>query len=292
MVSMKNVKFFIRGIRFIMSSCLEVFYTLRNALTSQSVLGERDAPVVSLTTYGSRTVRVFLTIESVAAGAVRPSRLILWLDDPEQRASLPKGLQRLQRRGLEILATEDYGPHKKYYPYVRAESDFTVSLVTADDDVYYMSSWLSTLARESKPLEDQVLAMRARRIAVSHGQLEPYGRWPLAAEGEMGANVFPTGVGGVLYPPFMLKRLKAEGDAFLEVCPRADDVWLHAQTLRSGRVARSIGRETLLSQIPVRGAGDGGLWQANVTGAGNDEQIAATYKPSDIARVVAAEDAL
>ena len=75
-------------------------------------------PVVSLTTYGKRIGTVYLTIESIARGYTLPSRVILWLDEESVFDNLPVSLQNLRKRGLEIKLCKNYGPHKKYYPYV------------------------------------------------------------------------------------------------------------------------------------------------------------------------------
>ena len=82
-----------------------------------------DAPVVvSLTSYGSRIRAVHLAVESMVHGTVRPQRLILWLREADVVADPPAPLARLVRRGLELRCTEDWGPHQKYYPYVRSRA--------------------------------------------------------------------------------------------------------------------------------------------------------------------------
>ena len=56
---------------------------LRNRLGRSPVATGGPGVVVSMTTYGKRVRTVHLAIESIARGAVRPARLILWLDEPE-----------------------------------------------------------------------------------------------------------------------------------------------------------------------------------------------------------------
>jgi hypothetical protein len=102
-------------------------------------------PVVSLTTHGGRILTVHLTIESIGRAKLRPSRMILWLDDVAKFRSLPATLGRLQKRGLEVKLSKNYGPHTKYYPYVESEETITQPLVTADDDILYPSYWLKKL---------------------------------------------------------------------------------------------------------------------------------------------------
>jgi hypothetical protein len=109
-------------------------------------VNEPGGPVVSLTTYGKRIEKVYFTVESIARGVVRPSRLILWIDEETLLINLPATIRRLQRRGLEILLCKDFGPHKKYYPYVQSQQTFDTPLVTADDDMFYPRDWLKQLA--------------------------------------------------------------------------------------------------------------------------------------------------
>jgi hypothetical protein len=53
---------------------------VRNRLSKKMVVSPGGEAVISLTTYGDRVDSVYLTIESIGAGTVRPRRLILWLD--------------------------------------------------------------------------------------------------------------------------------------------------------------------------------------------------------------------
>ena len=105
-----------------------------------------DVPViVSLTSYGPRIATVAHAVESIAAGRARPRRLILWLDDAARYQTRPAALRRLEARGLEILLTTDWGPHKKYFPALPIASAASLPLVTADDDILYPRFWLTRL---------------------------------------------------------------------------------------------------------------------------------------------------
>ena len=118
---------------------------LSNRFSRKAVATKEPGAVVSLTTYGRRVGAVHLAIESIARGDTKPSRLILWLDDAALFANLPRPLLRLEHRGLEIRLCKNYGPHKKYYPYVESQKAFPYPLATADDDVIYPRSWLAGL---------------------------------------------------------------------------------------------------------------------------------------------------
>lgn len=241
------------------------------------------APVaVSLTSYGKRIDTVHHTLESIAGGRVRPRRVVLWLEDGRVVQDPPPALARMQRRGLEIRHTEDWGPHKKYYPYAASIDRHEVPLVTADDDVLYGYRWLAFLVQAHRRHPDDVIAHRAHRIVLHDGRIAPYAQWEDVAPGEAGTRTFATGNSGVLYPPAMLDALREAGTAFTDCAPRADDVWLHATALRTGTTVRPC-HDGLTTYRSAPSGGTGGLRTANIFGGGNDEQIAATYSEEEVA---------
>ncbi len=232
-----------------------------NRTSRNSILGDADANV-SLTSYGKRISTVWQTIETIGAGNIRPRRLILWLDDAEALAQLPTTLQRLQARGLEVRPCPDYGPHKKYFPYVNDILPLhpVRTLVTADDDVLYPANWLKDLLSVHHP--NQVTAFRARLRVDA-----PYRSWPMCDTTEASEAVFATGTSGVAYPPTVLRTLRDRGDDFTRVCPHADDFWLHYATIASGMHARQV-RDTAALWWSVPIALNRGLWDG--TGEAND----------------------
>ncbi|MFC7671596.1 hypothetical protein ACFQWH_00845 [Mycolicibacterium sp. GCM10028919] len=238
---------------------------LTNRRSTRSIVGDGNGDGeanVSLTTYGKRTATVWKTIETIGSGTVRPRRLILWLDDAATVANPPATLQRLVSRGLEIRLCHDYGPHKKYFPYVQEifPEEPSVTLVTVDDDAYYPPTWLEELLDAHRP--NEVTAFRARIRGAG-----PYGSWPTCESREPSPRVFATGVSGVAYPPPLLRTLRERGDEFIEVCPRADDFWLHYAAVATGVPIRQV-RETaaLWWEMPI--ASNCGLWDRK--GTAND----------------------
>src|SRR5690606_5888706 len=115
---------------------LKLRWDARFARTAMVVPG-KGLPTVSLTTHGERISRVHIAIESIAQGNQLPGRIILWLDEPDVLDALPQALRRQAARGLEVRLSSNYGPHTKYFPYVRSEAVHHVPLATADDDVVY-----------------------------------------------------------------------------------------------------------------------------------------------------------
>jgi hypothetical protein len=248
---------------------------------ARSPICESNGPVVSLTTHGDRILTVHFTIESIAQGQLRPSRLLLWLDDEARFSNLPAPLRRLQERGLEVKLCKNYGPHTKYYPYVESEETITQPLVTADDDILYPHYWLKKLDQAFREFPHCVSCYRARVITVTDGKVVPYREWDECRCTESSFRYLATGVSGVIYSPQFLIDLKAAGSVFEECCPKADDLWLHVQALRSGyKIRQILSRPRHFPTIP--GTQRVSLYAANVVNQdGNDLQVKSTYTEAD-----------
>jgi len=261
-----------------------LWFALRNRFGNSPVSTGKPGTVVSLTTYGKRIHSVYLTIESIARGEVLPSRLVLWLDDATLFDALPPTLLRLKRRGLEIRLCKDYGPHKKYFPYLESQEVLTEPLATADDDIIYPSSWLAGLVRARELFPNVVNSYRARVVTLRGWKLAPYREWKLRQSTEASYRTIATGVSGVIYPQAFQRELKLAGTGFLDCCPKVDDLWLHVQAMRAGFPVRQIQPKPLHFPF-VPGTQDVTLWAENWEKGtdGNDRQAAATYNESDLA---------
>jgi len=254
-------------------------YARVNRRSCQSIVNP-GGPVVSLTTYGERTQRVYLAIESIGRGRLLPSRMILWLDDANVAAHLPVELERLQSRGLEIKVCPNYGPHKKYYPYVESQNDFEAPLVTADDDIFYPRQWLRRLYDAYLHTPEHVHCFRARRMHITCDGIAPYASWEILRDTRPSYLNLATGCAGIIYPEPLLRKIKQQGTAFRAACPRADDLWLHVQALRAGyRVHQIVKNEFFLCEIP--GTQANALYRQNFDD-GNDRQIQTTYGVQDL----------
>jgi hypothetical protein len=254
--------------------------TRSNRFSRREVVGP-DGPVVSLTSHGRRVRTVYLTIESIARGRRLPSRLILWLDDEVIFRNLPESLLRLKRRGLEVRMAKNYGPHTKYYPYVASGDEFGPPLVTADDDILYPAYWLERLAQANAERPDLIHCYRARVIASQSDGLGPYNDWQMCSSTEANVLNFATGVSGVIYPPEFLSVLRKAGSEFERCCPRADDLWLNVQAVRSGYKVRQIVRQKDLHFLALRDTHQMALSNFNCQ-SGNDHQAKLTYGQNDL----------
>ena len=238
-------------------------------------------PVVSLTSYGKRIRTVYFAIESISRGRRLPSRLILWIDEPELFGNLPFSLRRLMKRGLEVKLCKNYGPHTKYYPYLEVEKELAMPLVTADDDVLYPRNWLAALMVASARLPNTVVCYRAHVVVIEEGKVSPYRNWKPCCTTTASLQHFATGVSGVMYPPTVLECFKRAGTEFVECSPKADDVWLHAQTIRAGFRVSQIGASPR-DFWTILGTQESALWRSNCRENDNDRQITATYTAADV----------
>ncbi len=258
-------------------------YPLRNRFGNAPVT-RPGGPVVSLTTYGKRSRKVHLTIESIADGQALPSRLILWIDDKSLFHNLPEPIRRLQKRGLEVKLCKNYGPHTKYYPYLESQETFDTPLVTADDDMFYPRFWLKRLVEAHQKFPELVNCYFSHAIEVDRMGFTKYSTWELVDSTMPSIRHLAAGVAGVIYPPSFLTVLKQAGTAFEACCPKGDDLWLHVQALRAGYKVRQV-----LPRLPyfwfhaVPGTQETALCHENVDfGDGNGRQIKATYNEEDI----------
>ncbi|WP_150952503.1 hypothetical protein [Microbacterium testaceum] len=239
---------------------------------------------MSLTSFGHRISTVFATIESIGAGSVRPQRLILWLSNGDLQEGVPRELRALCRRGLEIRGCEDFGAHKKYYPYATSLPVHELPLVTADDDVLYPRRWLEILLERHREYPDSTIGYRGEVMRFcDDGTVAPYRTWHLSTTAAPDLRLVLNGVGGVLYPSAVIEEARAYGTRFLEECPRGDDLWLHRATLRTGLFPRQV-FDAPVHHPAVPGSQRSALMATNVP-SGNDEQIRLTYRDADLDRM-------
>ncbi|MHA7277746.1 hypothetical protein ACX80O_14670 [Arthrobacter sp. Hz1] len=269
-----------RGTRRLRNILLWFYLAVRNVVVRKTITGSTPI-VVSITTYGRRIDAAAMAIESIARGSSKPSRIILWLDDPEIHASRPPALRRLEARGLEILLTDNLGPHTKYFPYVQSTQDHRFPLVTADDDIMYPVHWLRRLQLAYLDHPTSINCHWASRIMFADGNVRSYHTWPNCSDTRADFSNIALGVSGVIYPPAMLRELAGRGTAFLELSPTADDIWLHWVALRAGYPVRQIS-PTPRHFALIPGTQEKALMKSNnVEGSGNDAWIRGLYSASD-----------
>jgi hypothetical protein len=201
---------------------------------------------------------------------VTPDRLILWIAH-QDKSALTKEIFDLEDAGLEILYCDDLKSYKKIIPTLQIAPD--AFIVTADDDLYYWPTWLEELTTSYAGDNSVVICHRAHKIRLNElGMPGPYAAWDFDAESnDASPLMFPTGVGGAMYPPNIFYTDVLATELFMAICPRADDVWLYWMVRLAGGKSRKVGKRHRLIDWP--GTQETALWKENILEFGNDSQI-------------------
>lgn len=203
---------------------------IKLASTKKRSSSERSNPiVVSLTSYEPRFKTLHLCIKSLLNQSFSADKVILYLTKDIEISSLPKNLQMLQSKGLEIRnICENIKPHKKYFYAMQEFKDSII--VTADDDVIYPKNWLESLYDSYKMHPSCISARRVHKISrCLDGSAAPYNTWTLEYRGvEPSMDLVGIGVGGVLYPPhiFDMNKEYFKKENIISNALNADDIWL------------------------------------------------------------------
>lgn len=201
-----------------------------------------DRPlIVSLTSYPPRYPTLLPTLQCLLTQRLRPDRVVLWIAHADM-ASLPAEVLALTSRGLDIRQTDDLGAYKKLIPALEAFPDAII--VTSDDDTYYPPDWLQRLVAAWDGDSQQIVCHVGHRMRLdAAGAPLPYMQWEWYIKGPArGSDMFPVGVGGVLYPPGCLPVPDVfDHDKFMSLAPGADDLWFYWMGRKRGVVSKQSG---------------------------------------------------
>lgn len=231
--------------------------------------------IVSLTTYGRRIHSVYMAIESVMEQTMKPNRIILWLDHSFEGKRLPESLNKLRKRGLEIAYCKDILSYKKLIPTLAKYPNDAI--ITVDDDEIYDPNMLENLIAPYLENQRAVYCNRMHKMTFdSNGKLAPYNKWQGSCTEKGFSNLyFPTGIGGILYPPHSLDEEVSNEKVFMDICKHADDVWFKAMSLKKGTPVCHV--ETFHPEgddyVEIREVQDTALWLLNCNQSANDKQI-------------------
>lgn len=230
--------------------------------------------IVSLTSYQPRFPTLVKTLRSLLAQQITADRTILWLE-AKDLSHLPEDVKELTSAGLEIRTCTSLRSYNKIIHTLLEFPD--ACIVTADDDIYYPPDWLGVLVGGVLRGRNVIVCRRAHRPIGRDGDFGPYSKWhwEIVTDGEVRDDLFPTGVGGVLYPPGSLAPEVTDMDSLKRLAPTADDVWLFCMAKRAGTKHRQVGGRFPL--VSWAGSQEVGLEHLNVL-EGNDEQLRAVWQ--------------
>lgn len=235
------------------------------SLSLDRLLGpsEKKIPViVSLTTIETRLGVVDLVIRSLLNQSVLPKKIILWVHE-SLKDSLPFKLSKLQGTLFEIRTTHLHSSHKKLIHTMSAYPDTIV--ITCDDDLMYRPNWLNLLYQESQNDAGTIISNQTRTIKKDpKGAYLPYAQWPVnQTEKFDDLSVLPIGAEGVLYPPHCLDPGFDNESLFMELAPKADDLWFKSMSLLKGTSCKLAANRSK-NAIPIMGSQKSSLKHINI----------------------------
>lgn len=186
--------------------------------------------IVSLTSFPARLDNLWIVIQCLLRQTCPPDKIVLWLSQTEMESSMgiPDSLQSLVNERFEIrMVSESYRSHTKYFYALQEFSNDIV--ITVDDDLFYPPKILETLIDAYIENPDCIIANIVKaRLYEDNNSLKSYNSWPHYLKPGIDSSLFFLGVGGVLYPPSVLRADAFNPSVFMDICKLADDVWLNA----------------------------------------------------------------
>jgi SAM-dependent methyltransferase len=240
----------------------------------------------SLTSYGQRINVVHLAIESLLNQTKQLDKIILWLAEDEfSLTSIPKELQRMSEEGfVEIKFCKDIRSYKKLIPTLKIYKNDVI--ITFDDDVLYDKTLVESLHNEYLKYPKSVHCGRGHKILFDKEFNPcPYTQWAHCSDSSIeSTNIFPTGAGGILYPPNCFSDEVMDEELFMKLAPKADDVWFKAMTLKKNVRCKILPQRNkeYTDVINIAGTQEDSLYSQNKFGADNDQYIQNVFKYFDL----------
>ena len=226
----------------------------------------KEKVIVSLTSFPLRFDKIHICLKSLLLQKVKPDRIIVYLGSDSSRDHFTKEMLDLEQYGVEyhIDGERNLKAHKKYF-YAMQEFPNDI-IVTADDDLYYPSNWLSSLLKTYQKYPNAISARRVHLMRQKDGCLLPYNMWKDQCRSvlEPSFSLLATGGSGKLYPPNCLKECAFDDTRFKELCFDADDIWLKCMEI--------------VSEVPVVWAKN---WEVDQLGVGSNQQGALSKQNVD-----------
>ena len=194
--------------------------------------------IVSLTTHDLRLTNgtVERVIKNILDGTFTELRLVLTLYKDDE-SLIPASLRKMIDDGsIELIVSDiNLRPHLKYFYAMQKYRNLPV--ITIDDDILYPDDMVEKLYKKWTENPRYIIARRSFPIVTTYyGELTRYATW--MAQGLIKSEAplmaaFPTGVGGILYPPDCLQLSDADIPEISTILTD-DDFYLKAIEVRKG----------------------------------------------------------
>jgi len=207
--------------------------------------------IISLTSIPSRLNTLHLVVRSLLAQDVSAEKIVLWLNN-DLKDTIPSALKKLTSERFEIRYSDLNCSHRKLIHSLELFPNHTI--VTCDDDLMYRKNWLSTIYGEHQKQPDKIIGNHV--VHIQHddaGQPIPFKKWKNPQSKKINPwAATPIGAWGVLYPPHSLHQKVLDENLFMQLAPKADDLWFKAMALMQG--TQSIqASQTPKEPIPIVG---------------------------------------
>ena len=245
--------------------CLRLRYKFYRNVNKEKI----QLPVIiSLTSMPSRLSSIDIVINSLLDQTLSPKLIILWLHSSLEN-KLPKPLTRLQGKYFEIKFCEGTSSYRKLLPTLKEYPSSII--ITCDDDIIYPVNWLESLYTSHKQYPERVITHAGRIIRRdSQNNLLKYKSWLFIECSNNSASLLPIGFSGILYPPETFTQQVFDRDLYMELCPKADDLWFKAMGYLNNRRAYCTPENLVF--IPIIGSQSDSLGKTNIKRDGNFEQ--------------------
>jgi hypothetical protein len=215
-----------------------VLYNKESGVTNEKYCGAEV--IISLTTHNIRLYEVYITIESLMQQTRKANRIVLWISEEYKNEPLPNSLKTQQLRGLEIRYCKDIRSYTKLIPALKTFPNDII--ITVDDDVLYDVNLVDRLTLAYMKDKSKIHYCRGHVMKLSsNNSLKHYHEWEHCSSSTKITHLnFPTGIGGVLYPPRCFNQEVFNEEVFLNICKFADDVWFKAMALYNGTLSQKV----------------------------------------------------
>ena len=167
---------------------------------------KNDEIIISLTSHGERIKQIIPTLESLIKQTIKPDKIILNIFQGESNKVSKELVNYCSKNKIEIYYYDrEIGPHAKYFYTMKRFKN--ACIITVDDDIIYTNDLVSSLYHDFIDNDSYILARRVHKILYKNDIPLEYNKWKYECKEDRnpGYDIFPTGVGGVLYPPDILK---------------------------------------------------------------------------------------
>lgn len=236
--------------------------------------------VLSLASHGKRVGDTLpYALYSLVTQTILPQKIVVYLDREHwSDEKLPDLLKKLQSVGVDFRYCEDLKSYKKLIP---ALIQFPNNpIITFDDDFYFHPQYISWMLDAYNHSDKRTVLGHWGCIPEKKGgKYIPYNEWRDCKYGDEHSPISFYGGSGVCYPPHVFDGEILRKELFMELCPKADDIWFWAMEERQGIRREYITHKGYGCHTPVdrfyayEVGSDNSLTKSNVINGENDKQL-------------------